>query len=806
MRGLGRNPKKSVMIQHFIKTSIKQFRRHPSFGMINLLGLATAMAVCLMILLYVYRELSFDRFHEQAGNIYRVNIHVDIQGDMMEEPLTSASIGPDLVESIPEVLQMVRLQGPHGVDLWQDDRYTSISRSFYADSTFFQVFSFRLLHGDPSSALSAPYSLVITESMAEKLFPDQDPMGQLVRIDEDQRKYLVTGIAEDPPANNHLPFDILRSFSTYLETTRTNVHRWDSSISNFTYVVLAEDADMEALMEKTGELADEKVNYQFEGLNVHFALQYYPLTQIRLHSTFSHEVTETGTLWKVWLFSLVALFVLFIAGFNFVNLCIAQSGKRAREIGMRKVLGANKLSLRRQFFLETILITGISFLASLVLVEAFLPLFNQMLGTGLKLFALPLWAFLAAVALLVFFFGLLASIYPAWYMSSFQPVSILKGHFWQRPGGFQPRNLLLVLQFTISMALIVCTLVILLQNRHMQTRELGFQMDGLISIHCWSFEDAELLRQRMAEYPWVTAQTLSYNQAVGHAYMEGVSIEGMEPGFMSHRQWADRHYFQTLGVELKEGRPFEREDGLEEHNIVVNESFVRRAGWTEPLGQTAEREGIDFRVIGVVRDYHFRSLHHEVEPLMVNVSGIRDNYHVRWFLTLRTEGVSHADALLALQDEWSVLFPASTMQHYIPSNYMSAEYDTERSFGKLFLTFTLLAIVIAMLGVLGLSSFAARQQQKETGIRKVLGASSRSILLKMSAGFLRWVALAAVLALPLAWWYMDRWLSGFAYAIEFPYWTMGVSLAGMLLVAMTVVASQSIRAVKRNPAEVLATE
>lgn len=794
------------MIGHFLKTSLKQLRRHPSFGLINLVGLASAMAVCLMILLYVHRELSFDRFHEQAGSIYRMNIHVDIQGDIMEEPFTSAPIGPDLVEHIPEVLRMVRLQGPHGVDLWQDDRHTGISGSFYADSTFFDVFSFRLLRGDPSSALAAPYSLVITQSMAEKLFPGQDPMGQLVRIDEDQRKYQVTGIAEDPPANNHLPFDILRSFSTYLETTRSNVNRWDSAISNFTYVVLAEDTDMEALMEKTRELADEKINYQFEGLNVHFALRYFPLTQIRLHSNFSREITETGTLWKVWLFSLVALLVLFIAGFNFVNLCIAQSGKRAREIGMRKVLGANKPSLWRQFLLETILITGISFLAALVLVEASLPLFNQMLGTGLKLLALPLWGFLAAMALLVFFFGLLASLYPAWYMSSFQPVNILKGQFWQRAGGFQPRNLLLVLQFAISMALIVCTLVIFLQNRHMQGRELGFRMDGLISIHCWSFEDAELLRQRMADYPWVVAQTLSYTQPVGHAYMEGVSIEGMEPGFMSHRQWADRHYFHALGVELKQGRLFEREDGLEEHNIVVNESFVRRAGWTEPLGQTAERDGIDFRVIGVVRDYHFRSLHHEVEPLMVNVSGIRGDYHLRWFLSLRIDGVGYTDALQALREEWSGLFPTSTMQHYIPTQYMAAEYDAERSFGKLLLTFTLLAIVIAMLGVLGLSSFAAQQQQKETGIRKVLGASGRSILMKMSAGFLKWVALAAILALPLAWWYMERWLAGFAYAIGFPYWTMLVSLAGMLLLALAVVTSQSIRAVRRNPAEVLATE
>ncbi len=796
-----------TMIRHFIVTSFKHFKKNLSFSLINLFGLATAMAVCLMILLYVYRELSFDRFHADAENICRIAINVDIQGDILYEPFSSAPMGPDLLEAFPEVTNVVRLSGRQEANVWQNDRFTTFNKSHYADSTFFDIFSFELLRGNPSRALAEPYSLVITESTAQMLFPDQDPMGQLVRLDDDRRMYTITGIAADCPPNSHLQFDLLRSFTTLVEHRHQYMNTWDGGISYYTYLVISGETDMDALYEKTEALAYEKVNYQFEGMGIKMSLEFFPITSIRLRSPFSSEMEEANTYWKVWLFSLVALFVLFIAGFNYVNLCIAKSGKRAREIGMRKVLGAHKPALRRQFYLETLFITGLSFLAALLLVEFFMPLFNNMLNTNLHLFSLPWWVFLAAMILFVGFFGLLASLYPAWYMASFQPVRILKGEFWSKPGRFQPRNLLLLTQFIISMALIVCTLVVYLQVNYFQFKDRGFRQENIMAVRAFTQEDAELFRQSMATYPWVERQSIATSFPGGTSYMEGIIPEDADPGFMSHRIWVDHQYANTLELKLKEGRFFERDDGLEETNALVNETLVKRSGWTEPLGKTIDRAGTTYTVIGVLDDYFFQSLHYDVEPLLVNVLGNRPSYmsHPFWIL-IAYEGVERADVLLTVQKEWNDLFPGNTLSHVFIPELLELQYVTEVSFGKLFLAFTLLAIIIAMLGVLGLSSFAAQQRQKETGIRKVLGASTFGILYRSSAEFLKWVALASIMALPLAYWYMERWLAGFAYSIGFPFWTLAVAMTSMIIIAIMVVASQSLKAARTNPAEVLKTE
>ncbi len=778
-----------------------------SFSLINLFGLATAMAVCLMIVLYVFNELRFDRFHARSDQIYRVSMLIDIQGTMHYEPFSSVPMGPDLVDAFPEVTNMVRLSGRHAVNVWLDDRFTTFERTHYADSTFFEVFCFELLRGNPDRALIEPYSLVLTESAAEKLFPGQDPMGRMLRLEDDRRMYTITGIVADSPHNSHLQFDLLRSFSTYLENTTSNVNEWDANIGFYTYLLLADGIDMKVLEAKTAELTHEKVNYKFEGMGVELTVGYFPMTDIRLRSPFSSEMEEASTLWKVWLFSIVALFVLFIAGFNYVNLCIAKSGRRAREIGMRKVLGASKSTLKKQFYFETILITGISFILALILAELILPLFNNMLNTNLYMFSLPWWVFALAVVVFVGSFGILASLYPAWYMASFQPVKILKGEFWSKPGRFQPRNFLLLIQFIISMALIVCTLVIFLQVNYFQTKDRGFRQDRLMAVRVESREDAELFCRTMATYPWVGRYSIATSFPGGTSYMEGIVPEDADPGFMANRLWADHHYFETLELQLKDGRTFDRDDGLEAFNAVVNETLVRKSGWSDPLGKTIERGGRTYTVTGVLYDYNYQSLHFEVEPLMINAIGSRPAYmtHPLWVL-VGFEGTGEADALLAVRNVWNELFPGNTLHYVFISGLMEMQYATEISFGRLFLAFTLLAIIIAMLGVLGLSSFMAQQRQKETGIRKVLGASTYSILRQLSGEFLKWVALASILALPLAYWYMEKWLAGFAHSIDFPFWTLAIAVAGMLTVALLVVTSQSLKAARANPAEVLKSE
>lgn len=798
----------NAMLLHYLKTSYVHFKRNLSFSIINMFGLATAMAVCLMIFLFVAHELSFDRFHPRASDTYRIGIRINIQGDVRTEAISSHAKGPDLLERLPEVIAMTRLSHWHApVHVWRDDSYIRVENGMYAESSFFEVFSFDLLRGNPGKALEEPFSVVLTETLAKELFPGQDPMGKMLRLDDQQQLYAVTGIAGDSPPNSHLQFDMLRSYPSLREISSSNYYDWDANLSAFTYVVVEEGTDMESLKAKTRELTDERLNYRFEGMGVYFELDYYPIGDIRLRSSFGNEMVETATLGKVRIFTMVALFVLFIAGFNYVNLTIAKSGKRAREVGMRKVLGAGKSGLKKQFTIETLFITGLSFVLGLIIAETGLPAFNNLLGSSLSLTAAPWWTLFAAFFLFCGVFGTMAGLYPAWYMASFQPVKILKGEFWSRPGRFQPRNLLLLIQFLVSIALIVCTLVILIQIRHLRRSDLGFNSNNLLTVSTANMEDARLFSQAMEAWPWTTAVTISSSFPGGSTYTEGIEAEDAGPGIMAQRLWSDQRYLGAMEVELEQGRWFESDDGLDRGHVLINQAFARKAGWAEPLGKTIGREGETYRVIGVVRDFHLQSLHNEVEPLTINAMHSRPQYiQAPWWVTLRHENVSSTEVLRAVSNAWQQHFPEQVLSYYFISEVMETQYGNERSFGHLFLAFTLLAIVIAMLGVMGLSSYAAQQRQKETGIRKVLGASVFSVLFRMSSDFVRWLLLAALIALPLAYWYMDNWLQGYAYSVDFPYWTMLAATAGMMIISLAIVATQSLRSALANPVESLKYE
>ncbi len=797
------------MFKHYLITALKVSRRHPLFSLINFFGLATAIAVCLMIFLYVHRELTFDRFHENAEDIYRISLHMNIQGEVMDEPVSSHAMGPDILQEFPEVIEMTRLSHWYEpVTIWQDDdRYMSVEYGLYAESTFFDMFSFRLLRGNTKTALEDPYSLVLSETLAHELFPHADPMGQVLRLGSRQQAYRITGIIEDCPSNSHIRYNLLRSYPSLLETSSANFYEWDANINAMTYVKLAPGSDVAQLKEKTKPLTYEKVNYKFEGMGVNIAIGYFPITDIRLHSPFGADMVETGTISKVWIFSAVALFVLFIAGFNYVNLTIAKSGKRAREVGLRKVLGANKLNLTRQFYTETLLITGISFILGLLLVEFSMPLFNHTLGTQLSLADTPWWSWVVILFIFVGVFGMLAGLYPAWFMAAFQPVKILKGEFWNKPGRFQPRNLLLLIQFMVSMALIVCTLVVTLQIRHLYNRDLGFNSKGLVVIETDTYEEATLLLNALEGYPWVRNQAAGSSFPGGNIYMEGVEIQGMEPGIMTSRIWTDYNYKDAMGLQMYEGHWFSGDGEFEAENVIVNQAFVRKTGWDDPIGKTVGRGGYEYRVIGVLQDFHYQSLHHEIEPLMVNILSSRPNYLERpYWVVSDYSDINESEVVPAIGDVWKDLFPNKALSYHFLSEHLQMQYVNERSFGRLFMGFTILAIIIAMLGVLGLSSFMAQQKQKEMGIRKVLGASLISILSGMASGFVKWVLVAAIIALPLAYWYMEKWLAEFAYAIDFPSWTLLAAAVAMLILSMSIVIFQSYRAANTSPVESLACE
>ncbi len=797
------------MLKHYLITALKNTKRYPLFSLINFFGLATAMAVCLMILLFVHRELTFDRFHKDAHDIYRISLHMNIQGEMTDEPVSSHATGPDILQEFPEVIEMTRLSHWYEpVTVWQDDnRHMSVEFGLYAESTFFDIFSFRLIRGNPQTSLDDPFTVVLSETLANELFPKTDPMGKVLRLGNRQQPYRVTGIIEDCPSGSHIRYNLLRSYPSLLETSGANFYEWDANINAMTYVKLAPGSDVAQLKEKTRPLTYEKVNYKFEGMGVNISIGYFPITDIRLHSPFSIEMVETGTISKVWIFSAVALFVLFIAGFNYVNLTIAKSGKRAREVGLRKVLGANKITLTTQFYTETLLITCISFILGLLLVEFTLPVFNHILDTQLSLKDTPWWSWLVILFIFVGVFGILAGIYPAWFMAAFQPIKTLKGELWNKPGKFQLRNLLLLIQFVVSMALIICTLVVTLQIRHLYTRDLGFKSQGLVVVETDSYEDATLLLHALDSYPWVRSQAAGSSFPGGHVYMEGVEIQDMEPGIMTSRIWLDYNYKDALDLQMYEGRWFSGDGEFEAEYVIVNQAFVRKTGWDDPIGKTVGRGGYEYQVIGVMKDFHYQSLHHDIEPLMVNILSARPNYlEMPYWVVGNYSDINESEVILAIGELWHDLFPNKALNNHFLSEHLESQYVNERSFGRLFMGFTILAIIIAMLGVLGLSSFIAQQKQKEMGIRKVLGASLFSILSEMAIGFVKWVLVAALIALPLAYWYMEKWLAEFAYAIGFPTWTLLAAFGAILILALTIVIIQSYRTANTSPVESLACE
>ncbi len=796
------------MISHFLKSAFRQISRQPLFAAINLFGLATAMAVCFMIILFVYHEMSFDRFHEDAGNIYRVNMNVDIRGDVRNEAVTSHAVGPDLLDHFPEVTNMTRIAGwQMPVNIWQNNEYITISNAMYAESSFFEVFSFNLKKGDPATALSKPFTAVITEELAARLFHGEDPIGKVIRMDNRRDPYMVTGVIENCPPNSHIQYNMLRSYATLRETSTSNFYEWDANINAFTYVLLTDETDIDLLNEKTGQLTYEKLNYKFEGVAVQISLEYFPVVDIRLHSRLNQDMVETGTMSKVRIFSVVAIFVLFIAGFNYVNLTIARSGKRAREVGMRKVLGADLLLLKKQFYLESIFTSTISFLVALLIAEIALPLFNHIMDTNLRLIGQPAWLFVLALVVFAGCFGFLAGVYPSVYMLRFQPVKILKGEFWSKPGGFQPRNLLLLIQFIVSLGLIVSTLVILFQIRFLNNTDLGFDDEQLLVVRAETLDDATMLRHALSEYKWLDRHALSTSFPAGGIYVEGMEAEDISPGIMAQRLWVDHHFINTMGISLSDGRFFETDGGLETGYTVINEAFARKANWAEPLGKVIGREGMSYRIIGVVEDFHMQSLHNEIEPMVISTLQSRPGYmsESAWVLIRYTDAGS-AEVLRDISTQWASLFPDKTLTYYFIPELIKGLYANEYSFGRLFMSFTVLAIVIAMLGVLGLTAFSAQQRQKEISIRKVLGAQTPSLLFMMAAEIMKWVLIAAIIALPLSWYFMDKWLAGFPYVISFPFWTMIVALATMLITALFIVVTQSLHTIRKNPARVLSFE
>lgn len=789
------------MLRHHLKIALRNLLKRKGYTILNVTGLAIGMACCLIITLYVLDELSYDRFHEKIDRIYRVTTHAVIGENEWNTAIVSPALAPVLPDEIPEIEAAVRVDQFDNVVVKKEDRVYSEDRVLAADGNFFEVFSFPLSVGAATTALREPASVVLTRDKAEKYFgKGVDPVGETLIIDD--QPYQVRGVLEPVPANSHIHFDIAFSFSSL---RKGRAPRWENT-NTVTYVLLKEGRSAELLPSKLQSVLKKHHPGYNEMLTAGFSwnLGMQPLTDIHLYSHLEDELEPNGDIQNVYLFSLVAFFILIIACINFVNLATARSADRAKEVGVRKTLGSDRRNLIGQFLMEAGLVSFSAMVLALGLTQLLRLPFNRVAGKDLSihLFENPLM--LSGVLGIAVLVTLLAGGYPAFYLSRFQPVEVLRGAMKAGSKNSVFRNVLVTFQFVLSISLIAGTVLIYQQLRFMQTKDLGLNKENVLIIKNADKlgEQQESFIEEAKRYSGVQSVSFSnlspFDEYEGSYFVQKGKAEN-ERRLLNFLR-VSPEYLPTLDIELTDGRNFSREIAGDTAGIIINETAARFLGLQDPVDKVVEW-GEPLRVIGVVKDYHFRSLHEEILPLAL-LPAARGNV-----LEARLQGNDLMGTINGLQEKWKRYTGNSVPFEY---TFLDADFDAlfraELRLGRLVGAFAILAIFIACLGLLGLAAFMAERRAKEMGIRKIMGASEYHVLMLLSRDFTRLVGGAFLIAAPLIFWGVNRWLNSFAYRIEVGW--ESIVLAGLLalLIAWLTVSVQSLRVAHANPVEALRDE
>jgi putative ABC transport system permease protein len=801
------------MLKNYLKVALRTLRRHPAYAAINVLGLAVGLASVVLIALWVGDELRYDRFHENAD----LTVRIVFDGQIPNAPpdrfaVTSPPIAPAL-RSFPEVEAVTRLE-PWDPVLRVGGRYATGDTYYAVDPGFFDVFTFPLVAGDPETALAAPYSLVVTEDMAERHFGSADVLGRSVVLN-DSLTFTVTGVAADVPTHSHLDFDALTSRSTFdsFPDREEESEAW-LNMNLYTYATLREGADRAAFRAKLAPLINDGMGEDLAQMGMTTELVAQPLGNIYLHSDRGAEIGPTGDSATVWAFSAIALFVLVLAVVNFINLATARSLDRAKEVGVRKTIGSGRGALVGQFLAEAVVIAGFALVVAAGLVAVALPFFNDVAGKdlGLGVFLSPV--VVGALLLLTVGVGLLAGAYPAFVLSGFRPAEVLKGTFRSGGRGVRLRQGLVVLQFAVTTALIVGTLVVFQQLDYMKSQRLGFEKERVLVLDARGLPNGllgqklDVAKEAFREVPAVRSVAVS-NQVPGRGtWVLIYRPEGVPEDETRRIQMVpvDHDYLATLGIELVAGRDFSPDFETEPvGGVLVNEAAVANAGWGTPeqaVGKTLEfGDGEPVPVVGVFRDYHHTSLRQAIEPLALRFMPGFGNY-----VSVRLSTDEAPATIEALEQAWAEVFPGHTFDYFFLDTDYDNQYAAEARLTQIFGAFAVLAIIVACLGLFGLAAFVTAQRTKEIGVRKVLGASVLQIVVLLAKDFLALVAVAVVLAAPLAWFGLDRWLDDFAYRVELGPWLFLLGGLVALVVALATVSWKALRAATADPVRSLRYE
>ncbi len=780
---------------HRLKIALRNIRRNGIYSVINIGGLAVGMAVAMLIMFWVYSQWSYDRFHEKADRLYSVwNINDEWGGFEW----TTQIIGPTLVQDYPEIADMARYKSWQQLISYNDKRLNM--ELAQADPGFLTMFSFPLLQGDAHTALNDPYSILLTEEAARRLFGNEDPMGKTVTV-QAQFPMTVTGILANLPANTRFQFDVVRPF-LFIKAAGLDYSESWWSYSTATYIELQSGAKVADVNFAIRDVIKQHTNDNNKSVPL-----LYPAAKWHLYSVFENGQIVGGRIKTVRMFALIALLVLLIACINFMNLSTARSAKRSREIGVRKVMGARKKTLIGQFLGESVLTAAIAGVLAILLVLSSLPFFNILMGGQLHLSfgSIGLWIALFVFILLT---GILAGSYPAFYLSSFLPVKVLKNVFKERDQWITPRKLLVITQFTFAAILIVATLVIHRQIQYAQNRDAGYNRDQLITIGLSEQKNKNqaLIRQELLRTEAATSmtRTMSYMTNL-RANTGGVNWAGKSPDdrTMISLYYVDAGWSETTGVKILQGRDIDMYTyATDSTAVLLNEAAVKLMGFNDPIGQIIQDSGKDWHVVGVVGDFVLESPYNPVSPMIIGgPAGFFETIHIK------LNGANAVrDNLAKIEQIFRTYDPDYPFEYTFVDETYARKFAEEQRTSTLVSWFAGLAIFISCLGLFGLSAYMAENRRKEIGVRKVLGASVVNITSLLSREFLILVTISLLIAIPVAWWATSKWLNGYAYRTNIPWWLFAVVAILTIGIALFTVSWQAIKAARTNPINSIKTE
>ncbi len=807
------------MIWSYTKIAFRNLLRYRSFSLINILGLSIGLAASLLIALWVFDELSYDKFHEHGDHIYRIERHINFDGKVFDVPVTGAVYGKTIENDIAEVVEMSRVYPIElSVENHLGDRIEE--RVFFCDDGFFDMFTFPLERGDPATALKEPFSIVLTKKAAVAYFGEEYPMDKILEIEwgDDKKQFRVTGILKDLPSQKHFQFEAISSFET-IEILLP--HRLETWVSNYlyTYIQIHPKSTPEQLKPKFERIVEEHISPAYsaflgEGASIDNIHEIYQITMralpsIHLESNLMWDIEPQGNMTTVYIFSIVSILILIMACFNFMNLSTALGSKRSREVGIRKTSGASRPQLIAQFLSESNVIALLSLLIALLIIEIILPSFNTFTDKDLSLFSFFEMQYFAVLVVIVLGTGILAGLYPAFFLSSYDPMVVLRKNDDARGSRFSFRQVLVVFQFSISILLIIGTITAYLQINYFYDKPLGYDQEDVFVISTESNDvrnNIETFKAKLLQQPEVVSVTTSGSIPAAYNFSDsGFKTEKMDEVISSVIISTGYDFFSTYGIELLAGRGFSKDYGTDTANkYVVNETVLRKVGIESPeeaigahYGSFDENGNFENgEIIGVVRDFHFKPLDKEIEPITFYL-----NQEYMEYISIRYQ-TKHVNQFIdKIESQWVDDFPHEAFNYFFLKEHYESLYVDETRLKNILLIFTFLAIFIGCLGLFGLASFVAQQKSKEIGIRKVHGAAVGSIVALLSKQFTYWVLLANIIAWPLAFYFLDLWLANFHYRIDMPYWVFAASGILALLLALVTVSYRAYRSATADPLE-----